>query len=249
MPYTLIHSRLARGVHLKISPKSGLEIVVPHRFNLSALPRLLHGKENWVLKHLEKLERQKEIRHEKLKDGSRLLLFGEPYTLRLMPTIRKKPSVKEARSLRFLHDHAEVAGKEIIVYSRGNPGSAGSQMAETSSLPDIVKKELENFFRKKAQQYFAKRVPEIARIMNVNFSRITVRGQQSRWGSCSRQNNLNFNWRLIFTEQAVTDYVIYHELAHTAHHNHSHRFYAFLERYCPDYKLLRKKLRTGPEPY
>jgi len=116
---------------------------------------------------------------------------------------------------------------------------------DSVTLPDPAKKELEKYFREKAQDYFGRRVPEIAQEMGVKFGNITVRGQQSRWGSCSRQNNLNFNWRLIFTEAKVADYVIYHELAHTVHHNHSQRFYAFLERYCPDYKVLRKQLRGG----
>lgn len=92
--------------------------------------------------------------------------------------------------------------------------------------------------------YFEKRVAELADLMSVRYGKITVRGQKSRWGSCSRNNNLNFNWRLIFMPIAVIEYVIIHELAHTVHHNHSQRFYALVERFCPDYKNLRKILRT-----
>jgi len=259
VPYTLVSSRLARGVRIKISPVSGLEVVTPTRFNLSSLPRLLHEKEGWIIKHLSKVDEHKARTAERLADGAILHLFGEPYTLRFMHTIMRKPTVREARALKFSSDHAEYAGREILVHSRAgiedeiagvgaegrsNPaGVTAAGPASTAVTP--VKKALELFFRKKAEKYFTRRVPEIAQEMGVKFGRITMRGQQSRWGSCSRQNNLNFNWRLIFSDAKVADYVIYHELAHTVHHNHSHRFYALLERFCPDYKNLRKKLKEG----
>jgi|WetSurMetagenome_2_1015567.scaffolds.fasta_scaffold36934_3 predicted metal-dependent hydrolase len=239
--FTLVSSRLARGVRLKISPTGGLEVVVPVRFSLSALPRLLHQKEEWIIKHLDKLESQKKSSANRLHDGAILQLFGEPYTVRFLPTIQKKASVKEGRTFRFNADHAEETGKEILVYSRA------VRIGETAAL-DSAKPEFENFCRKKAKQYFSRRVSEIARIMGVDFGRITVRGQQSRWGSCSRENNLNFNWRLAFYDQKIADYVIYHELAHTVHHDHSSCFYGLLERHCPDYKALRKKLREGHAP-
>jgi predicted metal-dependent hydrolase len=241
-PYTLTVSRLARGVRLKIS-QQGLEVVIPHRFSLSRLPRLLHEKENWITGHLSRMAEQKKESAARLTDGAILHLFGEQYTLRFMPTIKKKPTIREARTLKYSSDHAEYAGREILVYSRAGHGSLDA--SGNPGAAESVKKELEAFFRKKAQQYFARRVPEIAAIMGTRHGRITVRGQQSRWGSCSRENNLNFNWRLIFHSAAVADYVIYHELAHTVHHNHSHRFYSLLERFCPDYKSLRKTLRRG----
>lgn len=251
VPYTLVTSRLARGVRIKISPVLGLEVVVPVRFSLSRLPRMLHEKESWILKHLSKVDEHKKVARSRLTDGAVLHLFGEPYTLRFMHTIMRKPTVREARALKFSSDHAEYAGREILVHSRASLENeeagvgAGTEAAATgaNSKAGPIKKALELFFRKKAEKYFARRVPEIALEMGVKFGRITVRGQQSRWGSCSRDNNLNFNWRLIFSEVKVADYVVYHELAHTVHHNHSARFYALLERFCPDYKNLRRELK------
>lgn len=247
IPYTLTVSALARGVRLKISPMEGLEVVVPRRYGLSAVPRLIHQKEDWIIKHLAKLENQKKSSASRLRDGEILRLFGEPYTLRFLSTIQKKPSVKEGRSLKFNADYAEETGKEILIYSRALRLADAAQSGESAAW-ESAKREFENFCRKKARRYFGIRVPEIAKIMGVNFGRITVRGQSTRWGSCSRENNLNFNWRLAFYEHTVADYVIYHELAHTVHHNHSSRFYALLERFCPDYKVHRKKLREGVAP-
>jgi predicted metal-dependent hydrolase len=269
--YTLTISGLARVARLKITPKAGLEVVIPRRYRLSAVPELLREKEDWIIRHLDTMAIKKKSALIHFHDGGIIRLFGEPYVVRFLPTIQKQASVKERRVLKFNADHAEESGGEILVYSRSlsnanvpisNQAGASKSVSETAGAKNLhaqprreeaalesAKYAFENFCRQKARQYFARRVPEIAQIMGVNFGRITVRGQQSRWGSCSRENNLNFNWRLAFYEKEVADYVIYHELSHTVHHNHSSQFYAFLQHFCPNYKLLRKKLREGTTPF
>jgi predicted metal-dependent hydrolase len=61
------------------------------------------------------------------------------------------------------------------------------------------------------------RVMELAVKHDINVSRVTVRNQKSRWGSCSRRGTVSLNWRLIQTPSFVRDYIILHELAHRRH--------------------------------
>jgi predicted metal-dependent hydrolase len=72
--------------------------------------------------------------------------------------------------------------------------------------------------------------------MGVRPERITLRDQQSRWGSCSARKTVSFNWRLIHAPAGVLDYVVVHELAHLVEFNHSKRFWALVETHCPDYR-------------
>ncbi len=81
--------------------------------------------------------------------------------------------------------------------------------------------------------------------MGVSYGRITIRSQRTRWGSCSSKGNLNFNCLLLLCPEAVQDYVVVHELCHRKELNHSPKFWAEVERICPDYKTHRKWLKEN----
>ena len=87
------------------------------------------------------------------------------------------------------------------------------------------------------------RVAYYSKIMGVTVGRITIRNQKTRWGSCSFKGNLNFNYQLYYLPEELLDYVVIHELAHRRHMNHSADFWAEVEKYCPDYKVQRKRLK------
>ena len=72
--------------------------------------------------------------------------------------------------------------------------------------------------------------------MGVTFGRVTIRCQQTRWGSCSGKGNLNFNCLLMLAPEEVLDYVVVHELAHRKQMNHSALFWQEVAREYPDYK-------------
>ncbi len=78
---------------------------------------------------------------------------------------------------------------------------------------------------------------------NINVGKIAIRNQKSRWGSCSKKGNLNFNYKLIFLEPEVRDYVIVHEICHIKEFNHGRGFWNLVGEIVPDYKLQRKRLR------
>lgn len=225
IPYTLVQSRLARTVRFKISQSSGLEVVVPMRFNTKFLPEILDGKEEWILKHMTRLEHAKKQKF-LLGEGAKLAIFGEEKIVRFALS----QNLSE-----FVHD----TGTELIIHMR---------TLATASALNAGQKVLEKYLYRRIKGYLETRTGELARLMGTQYRHVTIRAQKTRWGSCSRDNNINFNWRLIFFERAVIDYVIIHELAHTIHHNHSRRFYNLLEKFCPDYKVFRKKLKNSQPP-
>lgn len=95
-----------------------------------------------------------------------------------------------------------------------------------------------------AKQVFPERVAYFARRMGVSYGRITIREQKTRWGSCSSDGNLNFNWKLVLMPSEVLDYVVVHELAHRKEMNHSAKFWKVVEAELPDYMARRENLRV-----
>lgn len=93
------------------------------------------------------------------------------------------------------------------------------------------------------RQHFMERLQIYAPLMGVTFHRVTIRNQKGRWGSCSGQGNLNFNYRLHYLPQELMDYVVVHELAHRVYMNHSKEFWKLVEKYNPDYITNKKKLK------
>lgn len=73
-------------------------------------------------------------------------------------------------------------------------------------------------------------------------NRITIRNQKSRWGSCSRKGNLNFNYKIALLPRQLADYIIVHELCHLVEFNHSPAFWSQVAKTIPDWQLLRKEV-------
>lgn len=112
-------------------------------------------------------------------------------------------------------------------------------------MKNLLSVQERNRYIKIARDIFTQKTAYYASILNVTYGRISIREQKTRWGSCSSEGNLNFNWRLIFAPEEVLDYIVVHELAHRREMNHSQAFYAIVESILPDYKKSQKWLRDN----
>ena len=95
----------------------------------------------------------------------------------------------------------------------------------------------------RAKRIFPERTAYFAKRMGVDYGRITIREQKTRWGSCSSKGNLNFNWKLVLLDPELLDYLVVHELAHRREMNHSAAFWKVVEAELPDYRERRRKLK------
>ena len=102
---------------------------------------------------------------------------------------------------------------------------------------------VERWYRHAARGEITARLDRACERAGLAYERLTIRGQRTRWASCSPAKAMSFNWRLLLAPEAVLDYVVWHEVCHLQVMDHSPRFWALLERYCPDYRIHKDWLR------
>lgn len=95
----------------------------------------------------------------------------------------------------------------------------------------------------KALKIAHERVEYFNKIYKYSFNKICIKNQKTRWGSCSRKGNLNFNYKIAFLSPTQRDYIIVHELCHLQEFNHSINFWALVGKALPDYLEIKKELR------
>ncbi|MCC2631142.1 MAG: putative metal-dependent hydrolase [Candidatus Paceibacter sp.] len=97
--------------------------------------------------------------------------------------------------------------------------------------------------KKQTLAFVQERIAHYNKHYNFKFGRISIRMQKSRWGSCSRKGNLNFNYKLVQLPQSLADYIVVHELCHLKQFNHSIHFWNLVAEAIPDHKARRAELR------
>jgi len=219
VPYTVRPSRKARVVSLRIVEAGCVEVVVPARATLVFPEPVIARHAAWVLRTFERLERTPGRSASPLTAGSRITYLGRDWTIRVVRQERRRPAIA-------------LAGAEISV--RLSPASG-----------DDLRPLLSRWIRKQAERIIPARVHELSRPWGLAYTSVAVRDQRTRWGSCSRKGTLSFNWRLLILPPEVADYLIYHELAHLRHMNHSARFWKFVQTMCPSFREAERWLRRN----
>ena len=117
--------------------------------------------------------------------------------------------------------------------------------ADVADLPWV----LTRWLRAEAATYAAQCVARFAPLVGATPKRISIRAQSTRWGSCSARGTVSLNWRLMFAQASVFDYVVVHELCHLKHPNHSPRFWAAVAAVMPDFAAHRAALKNVAPPF
>ncbi len=217
MVYTLKRSPRAIHVRLEVRAGTGLTVVIPRSYHLDRIPALLKEKSRWI--------------------ADKLAYYG----LARSPAARK--GLKSGDTVPYL-------GRSLEISVGYNPGDAGGARLKQRKLEvnlstrneglDLV---LQQWYRTQAAVQIRRRTDRLSARLGLTYNRLTIRGQRTRWGSCSQMGNLSFNWRLVMAPGPVIDYVIIHELAHRKEMNHTQRFWQLVAVHCPRWRQHRRWLK------
>lgn len=169
--------------------------------------QLLEDNAAWVVeKFLEYDKHRKQAPERRFEEGESFPYLGEPHEV----IVEQRPS------------SSVVDGKLRL---------AEHHVRETS-----IQRALETLYRRNARQRFGRRADYFAEEMEVEYDRIEIRNQRTRWGSCSTNGTLGLNWRLMMAPPEIIDYIIIHELAHLREANHSSEFWSLVAEHDPEYE-------------
>jgi predicted metal-dependent hydrolase len=141
------------------------------------------------------------------------------------------------------------SGERLAVeWHRGpsrNLAQSGGRIVVQAPDDSAARVLLQGWLKGAAEERLAPRLLQLAAELNYSVSRVSIRCQRTRWGSCSTRGTVSLNCSLVFLRPAVVRYLFIHELAHTKHMNHSASFWRLVEKLEPDYRRLDRELLAG----
>ncbi len=211
------HAR-ARRYRLLFRRDGSARCTIPRRGTLTEARRFVSANEAWLAERFQRHQSSPSPNGPLVAGGS-VWLDGLEELLLVTEGAAETPAVARLGRLEFKLDRAD------------------------GDLRPAVDRAL----RREAERRLPQRTLELAKVHGLQdrLRRVSVRNQKTRWGSCSARGLICLNWRLLQTPAFVRDYVILHELAHLRHLNHSARFWAEVEKLCPDHAAAEAWLKRS----
>ena len=221
LDYSIRESRKARTVRLNMTPHEGLVVVIPAGFNRKRVPAIVEEKREWIERTRVWAEEQR-----------RLLAAKKPPTVPAFIDLR---AVGETWSVKAQDTcSARITAREHADYELLLSGPVADVAGSLDALG--------RWSRRKAREYLVPWLTRLSRETGLEFSDTRIGNQRSLWASCSPRGTISLNQKLIFLPEELVRYVLIHELCHTAHMNHSKRFWSRVRRHEPDCRELRREL-------
>ena len=224
IPYRIRRSERARRARILVDA-DGVEVVVPRRFPLREVEPFVEEKRAWIERTLRRLrETESELPGARLEHGGWVPYLGEtlPLDVRVEHGRQREHVVRREDALRV----ALPAGENQLLPAEG-----------------ALREALERWYRRRARAEVAPRLDAACARAGTSYSRLQIRGQRTRWASCSSNGAMSFNWRLLLAPPEILDYVVEHEVAHLELLDHSPRFWRLLASRCPEWREREAWLR------
>jgi len=214
-PYSVRVSLRAKRLQMKILPPGKVEVVVPKRFNLKHVPAFVAEHRQWLQFHLGKM--------------------AASYV--------EQPILPESICFQATDERWQLG---FVSSPRCRVTEPAAGLLKVSG-PDerYARQALQLWLQRRAKQILPDWLEQVSAELGLGFNRVTVRGQKTRWGSCSAQKNINLNRALLFVSPEAVRYLMIHELCHTVHLNHSPSYWALVASKMPGYKRHEAELRQA----
>ncbi|KAB7887615.1 DUF45 domain-containing protein [Poseidonibacter ostreae] len=207
-----------KNITLKVKPTCDVILTVPLKTDDKHISYILEKRKNWISKKVDFFEANNKVEEKEYVSGESFKYLGKNYRLKVIESKIEQVKLLRGYIQVFVKDKTNLNKKQKL---------------------------LNEWYILKAEKYFQKVVNEYLSIVKKEVKNIKIRQMKTRWGSCNTSKGyINLNSELIKKRRESIEYVIFHELAHLVHPNHSREFYNYLDTYMPDWKKRKDKLET-----
>lgn len=201
-----------RNMHVTVRPNGMVRVTCGRRVPKWLIFSFVKESKDFIESRLtEQKEWQKAFPPRQYLSGEQYLYLGKRITLQLIWTWTSRI-------------HIQLVDDELEM--KAPLGATFEQRQEA----------LRNFYRHQARTHLTQKLSFWSEQMNLFPSKVSVRGQSTRWGSCTEGGGISLNWMLMTAPADVIDYVVIHELAHLKHLNHSPDFWRLVEQFSPQWR-------------
>lgn len=218
LAYRIRSSVRARNLCLRLTME-GLTVNAPAWLALSEIEALVAGKGEWIA---ERLERMAEIRN--LPDAE---------------TKRPQAIILPALAESWQVEYRQATGRTVVARA-SLPG--GILVSGPVADNEQCRAALRQWLLRRAKEILGPWLEDLAAETGLRFSRLSVRNQRTRWGSCSTAGAISLNCKLLFLPADLVRYVLVHELCHLREHNHTTRYWALLRQHEPEAATLHRRI-------
>lgn len=220
--FDVVLKRSSRRRTLEIIIRRGeVHLMLPRFVSEREGMAFLRRKRSWILETLDKQrERAAEVVVKRYTEGECFDFLGQSCPLKLFTARRNT---------------VELVNGSFWVGIVRRPGQ---QPAE------VVQKVLWQWYRKQAKRILTDKTDALVRRIGRSYQGVRLRRTKTKWGHCTAEGVIQYNWQIMAAPESVIDYLVAHEVSHLVHLNHGPRFWRHVERLMPDYRAQRQWLRT-----
>jgi len=213
----VVRSRRRKKTSSIIISNGIVKVVVPDQISDFTIKELINKRMSWIKKKLQDESNIKPVIVKEYVDGESFTYLGNNYKLKSF-----------VRNVSFVKVSSDYINVSLPKKSKEN-----------------IKGLLEHWYEEKAIEILTEKTNRYAKIIGVSPTAISVGDFKSKWGSCSIEGKISYNWKIIIAPHKILDYIVIHELCHMLEHNHSKEYWRHVKTYCNDFKEYRKWLKLN----
>ena len=219
LPVQLVRTDRRKTVSISLED-GAVRVLAPKRLAERRIQEIVDKKSNWISKRLKDQAAAPKIQTKHFVDGEMFSYLGKHYTFERRRDIQSSVKLKSGRLISTLD----------------------STVSENEAI-EAHRVQVTNWYRDRAADVLGQKTTQHGDALKLKLSSIKIKNYKARWGSCSINGEISYNWKIMMAPPRIIDYVVIHELSHLVHHDHSDKFWRQVGKSFPDYRECRAWLR------